>query len=429
MAFNGSGVFLRLYNWVNDAAASVKIRADRMDAEFNGMATGLSTCITKDGQTTVTANLPMAGYVHTGVGNATATTNYATAGQVRDGSLVKLGSVSGTNTITATAAITITAYTAGQEFTFIAANTNTGATTINIDGVGAVDITKNGATALVAGDITVNAVIKIRNDGTRFQLLSSVPFSITALTADATPNVLDYVPTYDTSATTNKKVLLSDFYKTIDGMTADTTPDGTADFLVTYDTSATAGKKLLINNIYKTVNSLTTDSSPDIAADFLLSYDTSAGFPKKVLMNTITVPSTGCSVYQTTGTSITTATWTSVLFDTEEWDDDTWHSTSSNTDRITFNFTGRAVLVGTYDSNTTANATFGIRFKRNGTTVIANMVHATGSSGVNQVVGFAKEVSITSGDYITMEVYQASGGSVTSGTGIAGTSFSARRVK
>ena len=58
MAFNGSGVFVRLYNWVNDAAANIKIRADRMDNEMDGFATGLSSCITKDGQTTITANLP-----------------------------------------------------------------------------------------------------------------------------------------------------------------------------------------------------------------------------------------------------------------------------------------------------------------------------------------------------------------------------------
>lgn len=82
MSFNGSGVFLRLYNWVNDAAANIKIRADRMDAEFNGIATGLTNCITKDGQTTVTANLPMAGFKHTGVGNASASNEYAAYGQL-----------------------------------------------------------------------------------------------------------------------------------------------------------------------------------------------------------------------------------------------------------------------------------------------------------------------------------------------------------
>ena len=59
MAFDGAGTFLRLYSWVVDATNSVKIRADRHDDEDNNFAAGLSNCITKDGQTSVTQNIPM----------------------------------------------------------------------------------------------------------------------------------------------------------------------------------------------------------------------------------------------------------------------------------------------------------------------------------------------------------------------------------
>jgi hypothetical protein len=69
MAFNGSGVFNRLYNWVNDKANNIKITASRMDAEMDGMATGLSTCITKDGQTVTTAAIPLASGFTTGAGS------------------------------------------------------------------------------------------------------------------------------------------------------------------------------------------------------------------------------------------------------------------------------------------------------------------------------------------------------------------------
>jgi hypothetical protein len=68
MAFNGSGVFVRLYNWANDAAASIKIRADRFDAEMDGFATGLSTCMTKDGQQLPTAAQNFNGQSLTNVG-------------------------------------------------------------------------------------------------------------------------------------------------------------------------------------------------------------------------------------------------------------------------------------------------------------------------------------------------------------------------
>jgi hypothetical protein len=58
MAFNGSGVFVRLFNWATDKTNSVAVTASRMDSEMDGMATGLSTCITKDGQQTTTARIP-----------------------------------------------------------------------------------------------------------------------------------------------------------------------------------------------------------------------------------------------------------------------------------------------------------------------------------------------------------------------------------
>jgi hypothetical protein len=80
-------------------------------------------------------------------------------------------SVSGTNTITGTVA-GITTYKAGQTFKFVAAGANTGAATININGLGAVSITKSGSTALDAGDISAGGTIQVIHDGTQFQLTS-----------------------------------------------------------------------------------------------------------------------------------------------------------------------------------------------------------------------------------------------------------------
>ena len=58
MPFNNSGVFNRVRNWVNDATAGIKIRADYHDNEDDGFAVGLSNCICKDGQTLITQNIP-----------------------------------------------------------------------------------------------------------------------------------------------------------------------------------------------------------------------------------------------------------------------------------------------------------------------------------------------------------------------------------
>jgi hypothetical protein len=58
MPFDGAGVFLRLRSWIADATAGVKIRADFHDDEDNNLAAGLSQCIVKDGQSTITQNIP-----------------------------------------------------------------------------------------------------------------------------------------------------------------------------------------------------------------------------------------------------------------------------------------------------------------------------------------------------------------------------------
>lgn len=73
----------------------------------------------------------------------------------------------------------ITAYAAYQEFTFKAAATNTGATTINVNSLGTKNIFYNGA-ALVGGEILVGVVYKVAYDGTQFNLVS--PSSLNVLT-------------------------------------------------------------------------------------------------------------------------------------------------------------------------------------------------------------------------------------------------------
>ena len=65
MAFNGSGTFNRTNGvnsgsgtWAADLAAGSLITAARHDTHDQDIADGLSNCITKDGQTTITANIP-----------------------------------------------------------------------------------------------------------------------------------------------------------------------------------------------------------------------------------------------------------------------------------------------------------------------------------------------------------------------------------
>jgi hypothetical protein len=56
MPFNGSGTFVRLHNWTQDAANGIDINAGEADGEDNGFAAGLSLCATIDGQNKMAAD-------------------------------------------------------------------------------------------------------------------------------------------------------------------------------------------------------------------------------------------------------------------------------------------------------------------------------------------------------------------------------------
>jgi len=67
---------------------------------------------------------------------------------------------------------TLVAYAVGQRFTFKAANANTGASTLNVNAIGAKSIKKDASGALAAGDIIVGQIYEVEYDGTNFQLMS-----------------------------------------------------------------------------------------------------------------------------------------------------------------------------------------------------------------------------------------------------------------
>lgn len=193
MSRNGTGTYSLPAG--NPVTTGTVISSTWANGTLTDIATALTQSIASTGVTTPTANLPMGTYRHTGVGNATVKAAYASVTDVQNGSLVTLGAVAGTDTITATAPFTLSAYAAGQGFQFVAAGSNTGAVTINIDGLGAKNITKAGTSALGVGDITINQVVEIVYDGTQFQMTNARPpagvvVAMQAFTASGT-----YTPT------------------------------------------------------------------------------------------------------------------------------------------------------------------------------------------------------------------------------------------
>jgi len=254
MAFNGSGVFVRLYNWTNDAAANIKIRADRMDNETNGIATGLSTCITKDGQTTITANLPMATFRHTGVGAGAARTDYTRLDQSQDGKLAWADAGGTADAITATYSIPITTLVDGQLCYVRAGAANATTTpTFSPSALTARTIVKNGGSALVAGDIAGDGhELELRYDlaNTRWELMNpkapAIAASLTDLSTKWTPASASGSASLgfaeDTDNGTNKVTLAAP-----SSIAADVTVTlpGTADTLVGRATTDTLTNKML----------------------------------------------------------------------------------------------------------------------------------------------------------------------------------------
>lgn len=99
------------------------------------------------------------------------------------------------NAYVITPAPAIAAYATGQIFTFKAVNANTTASTINVNAMGAKSIKKrDGATALIAGDIAAGMIVQIEYDGTNFQMINT---AVTSQLPSPTGNAGKFVTTTD----------------------------------------------------------------------------------------------------------------------------------------------------------------------------------------------------------------------------------------
>ena len=175
MSYNGSGVFT-----INTAGQPVITGTTISSTTFNSLtadlATGLTTALTKDGQSTPTANIGMGAFKITNLAAGTVASDAARLDQVQGGAATFI-TVTGTDTLTGTVVPALSAYATGNQFSFLVANTNTGAVTINVDGIGSKAITRTGTTALVAGDMVAGQAVEIIYDGTRFQLVNGNSFT------------------------------------------------------------------------------------------------------------------------------------------------------------------------------------------------------------------------------------------------------------
>ena len=169
------GVFTGTSIWQSNRDAGTKIVADRHDTHDQDLATGINSCINKDGSNAMTGAMNMGSQKISSLADGTAHTDGVNAGQIQDGGLIFQASDTGSaNTYAIALTPAVTAYVAGQVFHFKAANASSGASTLNVNALGAKNIKKKNDQDIAAGDIEQNAIVSVIYDGTSFQMLSQL---------------------------------------------------------------------------------------------------------------------------------------------------------------------------------------------------------------------------------------------------------------
>lgn len=172
MAFNGSGQFTVdtvgtpfVYDTVIDFSVVNSVLAELEQA--------LSLTVCRDGQSTMSGDISFGGFRLENLGAPVNQFDAVNANVAINNSFTYTSSATGTaNAITLSFTPAPSSYVAGMQYTFIASATNTGAVTVNINSLGAKNVTKPFAVALSAGDIITGQMVTIRYDGTQFIVLS-----------------------------------------------------------------------------------------------------------------------------------------------------------------------------------------------------------------------------------------------------------------
>lgn len=220
MPFDGTGTFVRLYNWVNDKNNGIPITASRMDNDTNDIVNnGLSDCITRDGQSPPTADLPMGGFKFTGVANGALRTQFPSVGQIQDGSLifaVALGTADALTAAFTPAAVLSDGIQHNIRASFANATTTP---TYAPSGLTAHTITKLGGVALAIGDIYGaghDLILRYNLANARWELLN--PATATSASTILTPALSDgtYYMTRLQKTTTIAQSTTTDIFRFLD---------------------------------------------------------------------------------------------------------------------------------------------------------------------------------------------------------------------
>lgn len=163
MPRNGSGTMTADVDFTTEAA-SPPIEIAKLDQALDDMADELTNSIAADGQTNPSADLKMNGFKHTNVGAATALTHYGRVTEIIDQDYVYYVDSGSANTIAITPSPAIAAYEEGQRFVIRIAANNSGATTLNVNALGAFAVQTVDGAALASGALLQGGIYEFTYD-------------------------------------------------------------------------------------------------------------------------------------------------------------------------------------------------------------------------------------------------------------------------
>jgi len=121
----------------------------------------------------------------------------------------------------------------------------------------------------------------------------------------------------------------------------------------------------------------------------------------------------GCSLYKSVNEAYASGAWANLLFDSESFDTDSYHSTVANTQRITVSATGYYFFFATVQYANNATGFRAIRFDKNNGTYYFKKSHNSNDGGtVNGYLSSSGIIYLTAGDYVQVNFYQDSGGNL-----------------
>lgn len=169
------------------------------------------------------------------------------------------------------------------------------------------------------------------------------------------------------------------------------------------------------NSVLKIGNGTSTWSA--LGAPSTTTY--SAGNGLALASNTFSLSVAGCKVTKATTQSLTTGTVTAITFgasDTEDFDTHSFHSTSTNTSRITipsgFPTNGKWLVNAGAGFATNATGYRYVAIYRNGAQDVNNRAPANGVSLSQTLLTTSTILLLSATDYVEMHCFQDSGGSL-----------------